>query len=168
MYTYLYIHISNAHARVFRHRALPWLLCAEVFPARIVYVLHQHTHNGSILDTCMLATWPKIGQKLVPKEVKVVPNWVQNRCLAGPDAPTRTEAPTANSRPRFWTLFGVPFGWPLEAKFAFKFNLEAIRKEYAFCTPKNTSSEAVLVFIFKLLEWRFDRHNIALTKQHAK
>ena len=62
----------------------------------------------------MLATWPKIGQKLVPKEVKVVPNWVQNRCLAGPDAPTRTEAPTANSRPRFWTLFGVPFGFKIE------------------------------------------------------
>ena len=109
---------SNAYARVFRHRALPWLLYAGVFPARIVYVLHQHTHNGSFLDTSIFAKWPKIDPKLVPKEVKVAPNWVQNRCLAGPDAPTRTEALTANSWPRFWTPFGVPFGASLEAKLA--------------------------------------------------
>ena len=37
----------------------------------------------------------------------------------------------------------------LEAKSAFKFNLEAIRKEYAFCTPKRTPLEANLGFMFE-------------------
>ena len=115
----------------------------------------------------MVANWPKINPKLVPKEVNFIPDWFQNGCLARPDAPTLTEALTANSWPRFWTPFGVPFGRPLEAKSAFKFNLEAIRKEYAFCTPKSTPLEANLGFIFKLLEKRFDRNNITLTKQHA-
>ena len=47
--------ISNVHARVFRHRALPWVLYAEVFLARVVLVMYQQKHNGSILDTFFMA-----------------------------------------------------------------------------------------------------------------
>ena len=79
--------LSKAHARVFRHRALPWLLWAEILLARIVHVLHQQTRNGSILDAFIVANWSKINPKLVAKGVKVVLNWLQNRCLASPEAP---------------------------------------------------------------------------------
>ena len=56
----------------------------------------------------------------------------------------------------------------METKFALKLNLETIRKECTFCTPKNTALEANLGFIFKPLEKRFDRNDITLTKQNAK
>ena len=98
------------HARVFRHRALPWVLYAEVFPARVVHVMYQHKHNGSILDMFLVPNWPKIDSRLVTKELIFASNWLQNRCLVGPNAPALIEALTANSGPRFWTPFGVPFG----------------------------------------------------------
>ena len=94
------------------------MLYAEVFPARIAYLMQQHKHNGLILDTFVVANWLQIKTKLVLKQVNFAPNWLQDRGLARPDAPTLTEALTANSWPRFWTPFGVPFGCPLEPKFA--------------------------------------------------
>ena len=136
---------------MFRHRALSWVLCAELFRARSVHVMWQHRHNGSILDTLVVANWLKIKTKVVLKQVNFAPNWLQDRRLARPDAPTLTEALTASSWPRFWTPFGVSFGCPLESKLASKLNLETIHKEYTFCISKNTPLEANLGIIFKHL-----------------
>ena len=47
--------LSNAHARVFRHRAFPWVLYAEVFLARVVLVMYQQKYNGLIFDTFLVA-----------------------------------------------------------------------------------------------------------------
>ena len=148
----LYKSLSKAHARVFRHRALPWLLWAEILLARIVHVLHQQTRNGSILDAFIVANWPKITPKLVAKRVKVVPNWLQNRCLASPGVPRSIWGSHSPFACQLWPAFRVPFGCPWETKFASNFNLETIRKECAPWTPKNTLSEAILGLIFNLLQ----------------
>ena len=81
-----------------------------MFLARVVLVLYQNKHHGSILDTFVVANEPNIVVKLVIKELEFGSNWLQNRCLVGPNAPALIEALTANSGPRFWTPFGVPFG----------------------------------------------------------
>ena len=94
----------------------------------------------------LVANLSKVNAKFIPKQVNFAPNWLQDHGLARPDAPSLAEALTANSWPRFWTPFGVPFGCPLKAKSAFKFNLEAIRKECTLCTPKSTALEANLGF----------------------
>ena len=95
------------------------------------------------------------------------PNWLQNSCLAGPDPPRSHWSSHSPFVGQFWTPFGVPFGCPLETKFALKFNLETITKEYAFCIPKNTLSEAILGLIFKLLPKSFTGNSITLSNQHA-
>ena len=95
------------------------------------------------------------------------PNWLQNSCLAGPDAPRSHWSSHSPFVGQFWTPFGVPFGCPLETKFALKFNLETITKEYAFCIPKNTQSEAILGLIFKLLPKSFTGNSMTLSNQHA-
>ena len=110
----------------------------------------------------------KINQKLAPKEVKVNQNWLQNPSLAGPDAHISHWSSHSPFAGQFWTPFRVPFGCPLETKFALKkFNLETITKEHAFCGPKNALSEAMLGLIVKLLPTSFIGNNITLSNQHA-
>ena len=68
-----------------------------------------------------MANWLKIIEELILNQGNFGPNWLQDRGLAHADAPTLTEALTANSWPRFWTPFGISFECP---------NLEALYKEY--------------------------------------
>ena len=130
--------------------------------------MHQQTRNGSIFDAFIGANWPKINPKLAAKGVKVIPNWLQNRCWASPEAPKSIRSSLSPFAGQFWTAFGLPFGCPWETKFAAKFNLETISKEYALCTSKNTLSEAILGLILKLLQQSFSGNSITLSKLNAK
>ena len=83
---------------------------AEFLPARVVHVMHQDEHKESIIDKLYVTSELKNCLTLVSKQIKIAPNRLQNRFWERPDAPTRTEALTGNSWPRFWAPFRVPRG----------------------------------------------------------
>ena len=125
---------------------------------------HMLCININIMDRVLMRSWMRIGpqsiQNYVRKKLnslqigsKIVAWWVQTPPLS----------PKLSQKIR-----GRGFRPHLETKFDLTLNLETIRKECTFCTPKTILLEPNFDLIFKVLEKRIDRNNITSTNHNAK